>query len=412
MNSNQISYFLKIILIVMGVILVSLIFVLIYILINKYKEKNEERIAKKKIAKQKKETKANATSGYNKQSIFNFLEFEKIEDNMIIQKDKRKYLMVIECQGVNYDLMSGIEKVSVEQGFIQFLNTLRQSIQIYTQTRAVNLKSSISVYRDRVNEIERELNKMLERYDQMLHSNTTKIDIDSLQKLQYEITKQRNLYEYGIDIVNNTEKMSLNRNILRKYYYIVVSYYPDEIGKYDVDEIKGMAFSELYANCQSMIQSLGASGVHSKILNSRELAELLYVAYNRDESEDYELEKVLRSGYTELYTTAPDVLEKKMKELDNLIFERARVLANESIREVAIQTKREREVEQKEKQLNNLVEDKAKEIVYNNGDFLGNELVEKSINNIDEKSKKRKEEMKNEIQDGKKRRIATGRRKK
>ena len=410
MNSNQISYFLKIILIVMGIVLVSLIFVLIYILINRYKEKNEDRMAKKKIAKKKKETEANATAGYNKQSIFNFLEFEKIEDNMIIQKDKSKYLMVIECQGVNYDLMSSIEKVSVEQGFIQFLNTLRQSIQIYTQTRAVNLKSSISIYRDRVNEIERELNQMLERYDQMLHSNTTKIDTDSLQRLQYEIAKQRNLYEYGIDIVNNTEKMSLNRNILRKYYYIVVSYYPDEIGKYDTDEIKGMAFSELYANCQSMIQSLGASGIHSKILNSRELAELLYVAYNRDESEDYELEKALRSGYSELYTTAPDVLEKKMKELDNLIFERARVLANESIREAAIQTKMEREVKQKEKQLNNLVEEKAKEIIYSNENFLGDELVEKSINNIDEKSKKMKEEKKNEIQDGKKRRIATGRR--
>ena len=49
-------------------------------------------------------------------------EFEKVEDNMIIQK-KGKYLMVLECQGINYDLMSEMEMASVEQGFIEFLNT-------------------------------------------------------------------------------------------------------------------------------------------------------------------------------------------------------------------------------------------------------------------------------------------------
>ena len=56
--------------------------------------------------------------------------------------------MAIECQGVNYDLMSQIEKVSVEEGFQQFLNTLRHPIQIYIQTRTVNLENSISTYKE------------------------------------------------------------------------------------------------------------------------------------------------------------------------------------------------------------------------------------------------------------------------
>ena len=228
----------------------------------------------------------------------------------------------------------------------------------------------------------------------------------------YEIAKQRNLYEYGVDIVNNTEKMSLNRNILRKYYYIVVPYYPDEIGKYDAEEIKGMAFSELYANCQSMIQSLGASGVNCKILNSRELAELLYVAYNRDESEDYELEKVLHSGYAELYTTAQDVLEKKMKEIDKLIYERAKVLANASIQQSVIEAKIEREVRQKEKNIEDLSEEKAKEIIIDNDAILGEELKQRSIEKINSRKIKRKEDAENEKQNAiQRKRNASGRRK-
>lgn len=406
MNNSQMTYILQAILMVLGVVLGILLIVLAVIIVKKISNRNIEKKANKK---NKKNEKVSATAGYNKQSIFDFMEFDRIEDNMIIQKDKIKYIMVIECQGINYDLMSGIEKVSVEQGFIQFLNTLRQSIQLYTQTRAVNLGSSISTYKEKVTEIGNKLNKMVAEYNQMVNSNV-RIDEQELQRLQFEITKQRNLYEYGIDIVNNTEKMSLNRNVLRKYYYVVVPYYVEDIGdsKYDSEELKGMAFSELYTNCQSIIQSLGACGIHCKILNSRELVELLYVAYNRDESEDYDVEKVLRSGYTELYTTAQDVLDKKMKELDKVINQRAKILANNSIRDAVIETKKEKMVREKEERMNDLINEQAERMVNANKTFLGANLASKAI----EKIEKAKTESKGGNEDGKKQtRRATGKRK-
>lgn len=365
-------------------------------------------MTKKKIDKNQNQT--SATAGYNKQSIFDFMEFDRIEDNMIIQKDKVKYIMVIECQGINYDLMSGIEKVSVEQGFIQFLNTLRQSIQLYTQTRAVNLGSSISTYKEKVAEIGEKLNKMKEKYNQMINSNTM-IDEQELQRLQFEITKQRNLYEYGVDIVNNTEKMSLNRNVLRKYYYVVVPYYIEDVGdtKYDSAELKGMAFSELYTSCQSIIHSLGACGIHCKILNSRELVELLYVAYNRDESEDYDVDKVLRSGYTELYTTAQDVLDKKMKELDKVINQRAKILANNSIRDAIVETQKARKAKEKEEKMEELIKERAQNMVKTNKAFLGAELTNKAIDNIT--SEKTEEKGGNDDGINQSKRRATGKRK-
>lgn len=406
MNNSQMTYILQAILMILGVVLGILLIVLVVIIAKKISNRN---IEKKENKKNKKNEKVSATAGYNKQSIFDFMEFDRIEDNMIIQKDKVKYIMVIECQGINYDLMSGIEKVSVEQGFIQFLNTLRQSIQLYTQTRAVNLGSSISTYKEKVTEIGNKLNKMVTEYNQMVNSNV-RIDEQELQRLQFEITKQRNLYEYGIDIVNNTEKMSLNRNVLRKYYYVVVPYYVEDIGdsKYDSEELKGMAFSELYTNCQSIIQSLGACGIHCKILNSRELVELLYVAYNRDESEDYDVEKVLRSGYTELYTTAQDVLDKKMKELDKVINQRAKILANNSIRDAVIETKKEKMVREKEERMNDLINEQAERMVNANKAFLGANLASKAI----EKIENAKTESKGGNEDGKKQtRRATGKRK-
>lgn len=395
MNNNQLTNFLRNLLVFFIIIAIVLVIILIYLSIRAYLRKKEEKEGKKKVIKEEKTQ--SATAGYNRQSIFNFLEFEKIEDNMIIQKNKTKYLMVVECQGINYDLMSQIEKVGVEQGFIEFLNTLRNPIQIYIQTRTVNLGTSINTYKERVEEIGRNLNKMTAKYNELIHSSTQEITEEQIKKLQFEITKQRNLYEYGKDIVNSTERMSLNKNILRKYYYIIVPYYPEDIGRYDEEEIKGMAFSELYTNCQSMIQSLSSCGMNSKILNSNELAELLYVAYNRDESENYELSKAISAGYFELYTTAQDVLEKKMKELDNVIQERAKVLANTVIKEAVNETKLEREVREKERKMKDLTEKRAMEIIKENDTFLGEELTEKSLNKIDEMSQKRKGVLRHEI---------------
>ena len=87
-------------------------------------------------------------------------------------------------------------------------------------------------------------------------------------------------------LLYNTEKMSLNKNILNKKYYIVIPYYSEELGQndFDKDEIKDMAFSELYTRAQSIIRTLSVCGVRGRVLIiNMNLAELLYVAYNRDE---------------------------------------------------------------------------------------------------------------------------------
>ena len=166
------------------------------------------------------------TPQQNKQSIFNFMEFDTVRDNMIIQRKGKRYLMVIECQGINYDLMSSVEKTGVEEGFVQFLNTLRYQIQIYVQTRSVNLENSLQVYRQRVKEVENKFRKMQMQYDDMKESG--EYTDEQLQKAYYELTKQSNLYEYGKSVLQDTERMSLNKNILSKHYYIVISYYSEE----------------------------------------------------------------------------------------------------------------------------------------------------------------------------------------
>lgn len=400
MNNNQMINLLTILLGIMIGILVILCIVFLVLKVKSNKPKPKQKQEKKKEISKKEDR--IATQTYNKESIFKFMEFDEIKDNMIVQKDGKRYLMVIECQGINYDLMSGLEKNSVEQGFLQFLNTLRYPIQIYIQTRTVNLGSSINAYKERVDDISKQYaNKQIE-YNQKVRSG--QYSERELQKEKYELLRERNLYEYGVDIINNTERMSLNKNILSKHYYVIIPYYPEEAssGDYSKDELANIAFSELYTKAQSIVSSLSVCGINSKILDSTELAELLYVAYNRDESETFSLRRALNSGYEDLYTTAPDVLDKRMKELDVKIEEDAIRKANEAVYDVIEENQKQKRVKQKEAELDQLIDQMAKALIEENKRSLGKDVAESAIEKIDNDSKKKTKEKEGGEDDGKK----------
>lgn len=378
-STTQLVSVLSIFLILIVVAIIALISFLVYL---HFKEKREKGTDKNEnVSSNEKNTKAQ-----NKQSIFNFMEFDTVRDNMIIQKNGNRYLMVVECQGINYDLMSGVEKTSVEEGFVQFLNTLRHPVQIYIQTRSINLESSLSVYREKVKAVEMKLTNMQMQYEQMRESG--EYSEEQLRRAFFEVTKQANLYEYGKSVLQDTEKMSLNKNILNKKYYLVIPYYSAEAANDNLDkaELEGIAFSELYTRAQSLIRSISICGVRGKILKSNELIELLYMAYNRDEAETFGLDKAMKAGYDEIYVTAPNVLKKKMAEIDKIIEDRAVKMANMKVDEA--KTELERQVEEKENNMDDLIAQMAKIIIQENEQYLGTELTDKAIEKIDDEKTK------------------------
>ena len=362
-----------------GIAILFFVLSYVFIMLKIKKSKEEKKLKNEESPMVEKEE----TSG--KQSVFKFMEFDKIEDNMILQKNGARFLMVIECQGINYDLMSGVEKTSVEEGFVQFLNTLRHPIQIYTQTRTINLENSINTYKSKVSDIEKKLFNMRQEYNEMLSSgNYTK---EQIEKQFYELTKQTNLYEYGKDIVEDTEKMSFNKNILNKKYYIIIPYYSSELDTDNLDkrEIQSLAFSELYTRAQALVRTISACGVTGRILNSTELAELLYMAYNRDEAEVFGIDRALKAGYDEMYSTAPDVFEKRLAELDKYIEEKAIDKVEEKV--FAIRSKREKEVREKEASVDELIDELAKSILEENKRYIGKKVAEEAIQEIEKETK-------------------------
>ena len=373
--------------IIIGIVII--IFVLLGILaIIYFKEKSKQK-EDRNDSPEKNEEKT------DKKSVFRFMEFDNIEDNMIVQDGGTRYLMVIECKGINYDLLSGVEKTSVEQGFLQFLNTLKYEIQIYIQTRKVNLNQSIIKYKEKVDKIKENL-----RYEEAKLEDMQRLGSytrEEVLKQIKEVTKKRNLYEYAQDLIQNTQQMSEDRDITTKQYYIIIPYYTEEItsvGDYDKREISSMAFSELYTRAQSLANGLSECDVRGRILNSQELIELLYVAYNREQYDIYDFETYInQSGYQSLYSVSEDVLNKRMRAINEEIAKKAKEKAVYAYEMASDEVRRRKQaIDEKEQKMQEYIDNLANEIVDNEKDVIGQNLANKTKENIRKMSKKDNEE--------------------
>lgn len=325
-------------------ILIFIIFLIMFALIGLYiyllkpKAKKEQEMVSVNEAEENEKDKDKKSENYGRfqgeltqESIYQFMEFDEIVDNMIVRKKGTQYVMILQCNGVNYDLMSEQEKISVEEGFVQFLNTLRFPIQLYIQSRTLNLRDIIATYKSRVDSLATEIDKLDSKIAQAKVQGNRAL----MEKLQFERKRKVNVLEYGINITDYVEKLSSNKNVLQQKTYVVVSYYSAEIGggleNYSKEEIYNMCFSELYTRCQNIASALATSQITSNILDSEELAELLYIAYNRDEAEILQFSKALDSQYDSLYSTGKDVLQKKQEKLDKEINIDAIDIATDSI---------------------------------------------------------------------------------
>ena len=378
MIGSTIDIIISVLLIIGGIVIGVIFFWL-------YQDGKDSRAGTQLEANSKKSNASNVPQkvDYPREDVQKFMEFDKIEDDMIIQEKGNRFVMAIKCQGINYDLMSENEMLAVEEGFSNFLNTLKYPIQLYVQARSLNLEESINTYKDRIMSLRDEYIRTENSTGAAKRSGN--LTSQQRQALDFELKKKRVLLEYGTDIVNYVEKMSLNRNILQRKYYIVVSYHTSELGmatNFTKEEAHDLAYSELYTRCRSIAGALAPCGVQTSIMNSMELAEMLYVAYNRDESDIYNIRKAVDNGFYRLYSTAQDVLEKKQIAIDNAVKEKAIEEAETALKNAMNRLKDKNGLTYEEQQ-----EDSAKaqamQLIIENSDQFDQDVVDDALIDLD-----------------------------
>ena len=315
---------------------VQIVIFALYMFFKKTKPQDEDlvKVTSKTAEEAKNERYGKFHGVLTRGEIREFMEFDKVKDGMIIRKNGKQFIMVIQGSGVNYDLASETDQLAIEQGFQQFLNVLKQPVQIYVQTRMVNFRHIIDGYVAKAEKIKQERDEVKEKLVEAKNVGNE----EEYRKLIFELRGKENLYEYVLDAIKSTEEMSGNKHVLERKNYIVVSIYRDEVGRntkeLQEDEIEDKAYRELITRCRGLMEALSSAMVSTRILDSEELIDLLFVAYNRDDTEYINVEENVKADYDSFYKVSKDVFLKEKELIERKIEQDAMRLVTESIKSV------------------------------------------------------------------------------
>lgn len=206
----------------------------------------------------------------NPNSTQNTLEIAEIRDGIVIMSDG-SFRSVVMVKSINFDLMSPQEREAVEYSYQGFLNSLYYPIQLFVRSQKVDIRPYIE-----------KLDKIRSEHDNMLLA------------LLME------------DYIAFMGDLAMQTNIMDKKFYIVIPYIPTvdaqkavQASKNFLDNLFGVfsnkeqhviineadleaAKTELRNRVQATLSGLLQCGIQGLPLDTQELIELYYDAYNPD----------------------------------------------------------------------------------------------------------------------------------
>jgi hypothetical protein len=232
----------------------------------------------------------------NPNSTQNSLLVSEIHDNMLIMNDG-SFRAIIACKSINFDLMSSTEQDSIELFFQGFLNSLYFPIQIFVRSQRVNMEPYLKYLEDLRN-----------KQENMLLSNLME------------------------DYMNFIDQISIEANIMKKSFFVVVEFSPYGDIDSQTNSTKNLfsnlfnsdkqqkitvsaksfekAKDEIENRVNTVINGLGQIGVTGYRVETRELATIFYNIYNPDTAVNEPLTDFRR--FTNLYTAkSPTKPEKE-----------------------------------------------------------------------------------------------------
>lgn len=190
-----------------------------------------------------------------------FLPFEDIRENMIVLPNQC-YRAVLDCSSINYQLKTPEEREQIEMSFQRFLNTISFPITFFLQTKTIDNSRRLRMLDDDI--------------------KASVLEYPGIKA--YADQYRRDMEDLNGHIGNSHQKKR----------YIIVTY--DEVSLLDnlsPEEQAHYAAKEIRNRCNSIASNLESVGVTARPMNNKELVELIYSCYYRD---DFSYSEAIASG--------------------------------------------------------------------------------------------------------------------
>ena len=208
----------------------------------------------------------------NPNSTQNTLQLSEIRDGIVIMNDGT-FRAVIMCKSINFDLMSPQEREAVEFSYQGFLNSLYFPIQIFIRSQKVDLRPYLE-----------KLVKIRTQQDNMLLGLLMEDYICFLD----DISQQTNIMDKRFYVVISYPEADQNiKGTIRQstgfFTGIMELFSSSKTPHVVIDEaVLAKAKDELRNRVQATLQGLQECGIQGLPLDTQELIELYYDAYNPD----------------------------------------------------------------------------------------------------------------------------------
>lgn len=214
----------------------------------------------------------NLQPAVNTNSTQNALLISEVRDGIAIMNDGT-YRAVVMCRSINFDLMSPQEKEAVEFSYQGFLNSLYFPIQIFVRSQKIDLRPYLE-----------KLVKLRNQQDNMLLG----ILVEDYVSFLAEISQQTNIMDKKFYVtIQYPEPDQELKSALKQgtgfFTGVAELIKPKGDNHVVIDEAQlEKAKTELRNRVQAVMQGLLQCGVQSVPLDTQELIELYYDAYNPD----------------------------------------------------------------------------------------------------------------------------------
>lgn len=213
-----------------------------------------------------------AGSNVNPNSTQNTLLISEIRDGIVIMNDGT-FRAVVMCRSINFDLMSPQEREAVEFSYQGFLNSLYFPVQIFVRSQKVDMRPYLEkLDKIRAGQANMLLGLMMEDYVQFLADIAQQTNI--MDKKFYLVIEYPDPDEKDI-------KSSIKQST--GFFTGIGELFQPKDPHVTIDEtLLEKAKTELRNRVQAAMQGLLECGVQSVPLDTQELIELYYDAYNPD----------------------------------------------------------------------------------------------------------------------------------
>lgn len=224
-----------------------------------------------------KKTNPNNIGTSNKNNIDtaqDFLPFEDIKDS-IIHLGMHQYRAIIKCNSINYNLKTEREQDIIELSYQRFLNSLSHPISMFVQTRTMDNTNMMK-------NLKEDILKSIEDFPVL--GEYGNVFYESMDDIYNEIGNNKEKNKYIIVPFNDAIALT-NSSEQEKYEY---------------------AIKEIQSRCQIIIDGLQGIGIHSRVLNTKEVADLIYSSYHKDNAS--QIDNIINGEFMSMMVEGEDKL--------------------------------------------------------------------------------------------------------